>query len=217
MQSSATLNNAQSFWDKIAPKYAAKPVSDPQAYEQKLSRLRTLMRPEDRVLEMGCGTGSTALALADGVADYVATDISREMIRIAEGKRKRAPSASLRFVQADAVQRMPDAPFDVVSTFSFLHLAQDLPAVLRSAYDQLRPGGLFISKTVCLGDVNVLIRLFVRALRLAGIAPPITFLTKAQVKQALIDAGFDIVESRYFGKSRHNPFIVAQRPARGRG
>ncbi len=212
MQTASTYTDAASFWDKIAPKYAKKPVGDPTAYEEKLTRLRSLMRAEDRVLEIGCGTGSTALQLASSVAAYTATDISREMISIAEGKQKDAPVRNLTFQIAAADDKIGETPFDVVTAFSLLHLVDDLPAVLHAVFTQTKPGGLFISKTVCLGDGFFGLRWLVRALRVVGIAPPVAMLRKSDVHDALIAAGFDILECQYFGKSRLNPFFIAQRP-----
>ena len=200
------------FWDKIAPKYAKKPVANPEAYAAKLTRIRALLRPEDRVLELGCGTGSTALALAGDVAQMTGTDISQGMIAIAERKGRVAEASNLTFRQAEATTLQAEAPFDVVAAYSLLHLVEDLPGVLAAVYAQVKPGGLFLSKTVCLGDSNGLIRLFVRALRLVGIAPPVSFLSKAALEREIRRAGFEIVESRYFETSRLNPFITARRP-----
>ncbi|MDX8352952.1 class I SAM-dependent methyltransferase [Cognatiyoonia sp. IB215182] len=212
MQTAISYNDAAPFWDKIAPKYAKKPVADPAAYEEKLARVGALLRAEDRVLEIGCGTGSTALRLAPRVAEITATDISNEMIAIAEKKRADAMVANVSFRKAAANERLVEAPFDVITAFSLLHLVDDVPEALDAVFAQIRPGGLFISKTVCLDDAPVFLRLFVRALRLIGIAPKVTMLSKNDLHKALVKAGFDILESRYFGKGRLNPFIIAKRP-----
>ncbi len=212
MQTVFLPNHPHPFWDNIAEKYAKKPVADPAAYEEKLARIRAALRAEHRVLEVGCGTGSTALRLAPAVTKITATDFSRAMIDIAERKRAAAGIANVRFVRADAEDIQPGAPFDVVMAFSLLHLVQDVPSVLRSVHDQLKPGGLLLTKTVCLGDANAALRLFVRALGLIGVAPPVATLSKAELSRALVHAGFDLLECRFFGKGRLNPFIVAQRP-----
>lgn len=212
MTTTTLPDTSSAFWDKIAAKYARKPVSDPAAYDAKITRVRALLHDEDRMLEIGCGTGSTALRLASDVAEITATDISGGMIDIAEGKRMSADTSNLKFVQADAAARLPGAPFDVITAFSLLHLVEDLPSVLQSAHDQLKSGGLFLSKTVCLGDASGPLRLFVRALGVIGIAPPVTMLSRAELSRALVRAGFDLVEHRYFDKKRLNPFIIAQRP-----
>ncbi|WP_425092129.1 class I SAM-dependent methyltransferase [Tropicimonas sp. S265A] len=201
------------YWDRIAPKYAAKPVKDEAAYAQKLDHVQALLSAEDRVLEIGCGTGSTALHLAPAVSQIVATDISSAMIAIAEDKRRAAGTTNARFARADASETLYEAPFDVVMSFSLLHLVEDVPGVLDSVYAQLKPGGLFLSKTVCLGDASLSLRLFVRALGAAGLAPPVTPLSRAELDCALMQARFALVEHRYFGKGKLNPFIIARRPA----
>jgi ubiquinone/menaquinone biosynthesis C-methylase UbiE len=92
----------QLFWDRIAPKYARKPVDDPDAYEEKLALAASLLRPGDRVLEIGCGTGTTALRLAPNVDHYTATDGSGAMIGIADAKLAPAHRRTSRFHHADA-------------------------------------------------------------------------------------------------------------------
>ena len=213
MHSETSHPKSASFWDRIAPKYAAKPVKDEAAYRQKLNRVEALLGAEDRVLEIGCGTGSTALHLAPAVAQIVATDISGGMIAIAKEKQRAAGVTNVAFVQAEASETLYEAPFDAVMSFSLLHLVEDVPGVVDSVYAQLKPGGLFLSKTVCLGDASPFIRLFVWVLGAIGLAPPVTVLSKAELSRALLRAGFDLVEHQYFGKGRMNPFIVARRPA----
>ena len=127
----ATLSNrSTAFWDKAAAKYARQPIADPVAYEAKIARIRALLRPEDRMLEIGCGTGSTALRLAPNVAEFTATDSSSRMIDIAEGKRATTNATNLNFVRADANERLPGAPYDVIAAFSMLHLVEDVPSVV---------------------------------------------------------------------------------------
>ena len=74
------------FWDKSSRGYARSRIADPNGYERTLERARAHLQPGDSVLELGCGTGTTALRLADGVRSYLATDISGGMIAIAEEK-----------------------------------------------------------------------------------------------------------------------------------
>lgn len=55
------------FWDRIARKYASDPIKDTAGYERTLARTRELLTHTDTVLEIGCGTGTTALKLAPSV------------------------------------------------------------------------------------------------------------------------------------------------------
>ena len=80
------MTGSKKFWDRIAKRYEKKPVGDEAAYQRKLATTREYFRPSMEVLEIGCGTGSTAIAHAPYVAHIRATDISEKMIEIAKGK-----------------------------------------------------------------------------------------------------------------------------------
>lgn len=204
------------FWDKIARKYATDPVADQAAYEHTLARTREYLRPSQRVLEIGCGTGSTALVLAQHTGGLVATDISSEMIAIAREKLAAAPQPKLEFVVADA-----DAPlgggstYDVVLAFNILHLVSDLDATLRATWDALEPGGLLISKTGCIGDMSPLVaHVMVPLMRLIGKAPHVVLdLRSIDLAAALTRQGFEILAIEFHAKGRDmRPFIVARKP-----
>ena len=74
------------FWDRIARKYAADPIADLAGYEATLRRVQDFLSPAYDVLELGCGTGTTALRLAPFTWQMLATDVSAEMIAIAQEK-----------------------------------------------------------------------------------------------------------------------------------
>jgi len=212
MNRTAHHSSAQPFWDKIAEKYADKPVANPSAYEAKLARVRALLHPTDRVLEIGCGTGSTALRLAPEVAHYTATDGSVGMIGIANAKLGVNAPNNVEFHHADATDMIGEHPFDAVCAFSMLHLVEDVPKVLAVVWQQLKPGGLFISKTECVKEAVWPIRALVPLLTAAKVAPMITMMSRTDLVQHLQDAGFEIEQTTYFGNKRINPFIVARRP-----
>ena len=201
------MSAGASFWNRFADRYAARPIKDVAAYEALLADVAARLKPQDRVLEIGCGTGGTAIRLAVDVSHYVATDFSAEMIRIATAKP--APP-TLRFHLAEAGELPDGGPFDAICAFNVLHLVDDLPGLLRRLHAALAPGGLLICKTWCFGDLSLRFRLLFKGLRLAGLFPPATFLTQDQLHQALTGAGFAIVTTRVFGTRAENPYIVAR-------
>lgn len=203
---------AQAFWDRHAPKYAKKPIADVTAYEEKLECIRAILCPTDRILEIGCGTGGTARKISPAVAHVTATDLSHEMIRIARSRSGEIAEAKLEFLQAEASQNIPGQPFDVICVFSVLHLVDDIPTVLDTAFRQVKPGGYFLSKTVCLKDAPLWMRTMVRVLTAIRIAPDVIILSRGELTRHLIRAGFEVEQTRYFGKNRLSPFIVARKP-----
>lgn len=203
--------SAKVFCDRYAPKYAAKPIVDELSYNAKLERVRSLLKPSDRILEVGCGTGGTTLQLAPSCPHITASDISGRMIAYARTKKQGTDIKNIRFVHANATRALEGAPFDKIMAFSLLHLVPDISAVLRSAHNQLKPGGLFVSKTVCLGERNLGIRTMIHVMKALRIAPDVKLLSQSSLKDRIHQAGFKIIEYNYFGNQCMDPFIVAQR------
>lgn len=211
MQTTLTSRPDIQFWDKIASKYARKPIADPDAYEEKLRRVRYLLRPTDSVLELGCGTGSTAISLAPSVARITATDASFGMIRIAKSKLSADAAKSITFLVADAHHRVASEPFDALLAFNLFHLVEDLPRVLERAHSELKPGGLLITKTECLKQRNLFLRAIVPVMTWLGLAPRVAPLSVASLSELIECAGFEIEQTAFLNGQRANPFIVARR------
>ena len=206
------------FWDRIARKYAADKIADEAGYERTLARCLDYLKPSDKALEFGCGTGTTALRLAPSAGSLVASDISAEMIAIAREKHAAAETdtaaSSLEFVQS-ALEALPwpGESFDVVMGFSAVHLVPDLGDGLAQVHRLLKPGGLFISKTPCLGDMNPMIVAALPVMRFFGKAPNVLVFTSGELQAAMTAAGFDLVDvERHASKGKDTrPFIVARR------
>lgn len=209
-----TTEKDAKFWDGIARKYAADPIRDLDGFEKTLSRVGELLKPEDSVLELGCGTGTAALRLASGVAGYLATDISPEMIAIAREKAEMQPVPQLRFEAATAnALAMRGAQYDAVLGFNYIHLVEDLERTLALIRSLVKPGGYFITKTPCVGEMNPLIRIAIPIMQLVGKAPSQVHPVNAAGLANLIEkAGFEIVVTEYHGTRGKDvrPFIVAK-------
>lgn len=203
------------FWDRTSRRYARGAIADQAGYERTLDRTRALLGSGGRVLELGCGTGTTALRLAGDVRSYLATDISAEMIAIANEKHAAGPGPALVFRTATAEALTPDAgQFDAVLGFNYLHLVRDLPGTLGCIHALLPVGGLFISKTPCVGDMNPLIRLvLLPAMHAIGKAPYAGVFRAADLSQHICAAGFDILatESHATKGNEARPYIVARK------
>ena len=209
------MPTATKFWDKNARKYAASPIKDMAAYTYTLERVRSYLSPQTRALEIGGGTGSTALLLAPDVAGITCTDISPEMMRIATEKATNQGVLNITFQVADGQQAAAlSGGYDVVLGFNIFHLTKDPAQVFKTVHDHLAPGGLFISKTPCLAEPSIGLKRFVFAalipvMRLVGVAPFVSSFSFAALESAVETAGFEIVETGSFPAMSR--FIVARR------
>jgi ubiquinone/menaquinone biosynthesis C-methylase UbiE len=209
-----TIANDARFWDRIARKYATDPIADMDGYERTLARTRRYLKHDDVAYEFGCGTGTTALKLAPSVGRIVASDISGEMVAIAREKAAtdNCTNAAFEVATPDAAP-WPDASFDVALGFNVLHLVAARREALRGVHRLLKPGGLFITKTPCLGEMNPLIRLALPLMQLVGKAPYASFQTGDELEREIAATGFEIVErARHGSKGKDTrPFIVARK------
>lgn len=205
--------DAVKFWDDLAVKYAKSPIDDMEAYEYTLKRVRSYLGASDRVLEVGCGTGSTALLLADGVEQIVAGDISPNMVAIAKEKAAAQGIANVRFETAP-VDAMDAGPFDAVMGLNVLHLMDDVEADIAAIRARLKPGGIFISKTFFVpkrGESlkSRVMRAVLPIMRAIGKAPKVRIFRDGELDMLIEGAGFEIVETGNYPKDRR--FVVARK------
>jgi ubiquinone/menaquinone biosynthesis C-methylase UbiE len=208
------IENDARFWDRIARKYAADPIADMTGYERTLERTRHYLEGDEAAFEFGCGTGTTALKLAPSLARIVATDISSEMIAIAREKAEAGGRANAEFeVATPDAAPWPDRTFDVAFGFNVLHLVAAREAALRGVHRLLRPGGLFISKTPCLKEMNPVVRVAIPVMQFIGKAPYVAFLSAQDLEREMTAAGFEIIErARHGSRGRDvRPFLVARK------
>lgn len=205
----------KSFWDKSAKAYSKSKVTDQPGYERTLTRTKDHLKPTDKVLELGCGTGTTAFQLASSVQHYLATDISTEMIAIANENRPTPDIPSLEFRAATADDVAKDGvKFTAILGYNYLHLVRDPWLTLGTIRDMLEDGGLFISKTACLADMNPLMRwVLLPVMQVVGKAPFVESFTGEELKKRIVEGGFEILEAEVHGSKGDDgrPFVVARK------
>jgi ubiquinone/menaquinone biosynthesis C-methylase UbiE len=207
-------SNDARFWNRLARKYAAGPIGDMAGYERTIERVRAHLKSTDQVLEFGCGSDMTALKLAPAVGRYLATDISSEMIDIGREKAQAENVANIEFQVASLEQApWPDASFDAILGFNILHLVKDRVDTLRAVHRLLKPGGMFLSKTPCMSEMNPIFRLAVPLMRLVRMAPHVGFFTAKELESEITAAGFEILahERHASGGKDARPFLVARK------
>lgn len=209
-----SIANDARFWNRAARKYAGHPIADEAGYVRTLERTRHYLKSNHVVFEFGCGTGTTALKLAPYVARIVATDISREMIAIARQKAEAEGTLNAEFeVASPDPASWPDGTFDAALGFNILHLVGAREAALKRVHRLLKPGGLFISKTPCLKEMNPIVRLAVPVMQVVGKAPYVAFFSATDLEREIEVAGFEVLErARHASRGKDaRPFLVAMK------
>lgn len=115
-------------------------------------------RPGERILDLGCGTGLLAAAIADRGASVVGLDSDAAMIEAARARFPAADHPALAFVRGDG-ETLEEAslpgPFDAVFSNAALHWMTRPQAVLRGLHTLLRPGGRLVAELGGRGNVAI--------------------------------------------------------------
>ena len=142
-----TSRDAVDLWDSEAPTFddaADHGLRDPavrQAWRSLLSGL--LPHPPARVADLGCGTGTLALLLAEEGHRVDGVDFSSEMVVRAVAKTAAEPDVAI--LQGDAFSPpLPTATYDVVLTRHVLWALPDPVEALRRWVALLRPEGRLV-------------------------------------------------------------------------
>ena len=207
------MSESDKFWDSKAEGYASSPISDEASYQRKLSETQKYFAPEMRILEFGCGTGATAVHHAPHVLHIDAIDISQNMIDIGRRKACESNIENISFARGTLTEFNADtASLDAVLGLNVLHLLPDRLSVLTEVARILKPGGVFVSSTGCLGSSYLrFIGLFVPLGKLLGLMPDVFVLTESELASEIENAGFAIESQWHHGMKDINVFIIARK------
>lgn len=201
------------FWNRMAKGYAKSQIKDQASYEKKLEVTQSYFTPQMEVLEIGCGTGSTALIHAPKVRHIRATDISENMIAIAREKAEAQGVKNVAFEVAsiDDVD-MPENSLDMVQAHSILHLIENRQETIARVFKGLKPGGLFVTSTVCMNDGFGFFKYVLPLGRMLGLLPYLSFFTARELERDFLDAGF-VVDHKWRPGPKKAIFMILKKPA----
>lgn len=207
------MSASTKFWDRMAAGYARKPVSNQAVYEKKLEKTQTYFNSNTKLFEFGCGTGTTAIYHAPFVKHIYATDTSANMLEIARSKMEEKGIDNITFEQATIESiEIPDQSYDVVLGLSVLHLLKDREASILKVYRMLKPGGVFISSTVCLTGAMTIMKPLLAIGTFLKLLPLIRFISPKTLQKDMLKAGFQN-ELAWHPEKSDAIFIIARKPA----
>ncbi len=127
---------------------------------------RSHVRPGARALDVACGTGDIAFALAERGANVVGLDFTPRMIELARAKPR---GSQLAWILGDmASLPVSGDVFDVVTTGYGLRNVPDLPGALTEIHRVLKPGGRLCSLDFDRPDAPLVRRVYLTYLHVVG-------------------------------------------------
>jgi len=211
------MNKPEDFWNKASKNYDK--TEERFEYIHKKARENTKKHLKDShiVMDYGCGTGTASCEFSSLVKEIQGIDISSEMIRIAKEKAVVSKIENVTFEKADLFEdKFQDELFDVILAFNMLHTVPNPQDIVHRINDLLKPDGLFISITPCLGQkmsflVNLQIQL-VRILCKFGVIPiPIRRIKSTDIDILLAKGEFEAIESEEIVKGASSYFVAAKK------
>lgn len=135
------LELAGQIFGSVGPRYRLCFYRHLAAYEFALSQLR----PEDRVLDLGCGTGYGTTLLAESCAEITGVDYSAEAVAYAS---EHYGSPKCTFREGDALNTgLPDGSVDAVCSVQVIEHIEDQEGFIKEVLRVLAPGGRFVVAT----------------------------------------------------------------------
>jgi len=131
------------------------------------SNLIDLLNPQpgETILDLGCGTGHLAHAIAERGARVIGSDFSAAMVEQA-----RANYPDIRFDVADASDFALDEPVDAIFSNAVFHWVRDQEGAAECLAHALKPGGRLVAEFGGKGNVGQIIAATIAAMLAAGYA-----------------------------------------------
>lgn len=211
------MNKTEKFWDKLAKDIDPAADQLDQEQIQKIEMINNYLKDDDVVLDYGCARGGIALELANKVKSVHGIDLSSKMIDIAKKRAATRLSKHVTFAHAQ-IDTMTDQPrsFDVILALNVIHLVDDPDKVMVCINTLLKPGGLIIAETPCLGERKNLFSMIGGPLLYfivkMGLLPRIHFFKMNALEELFLNAGFKIINATIVQESTATSYrLVAKK------
>ena len=206
------MNKSEKFWNKFSAKYDNQLKRYERTYLKTIENTKKYLDKNDIVLDYGSGTGIILVGIADCVKEIHAIDIASKMIDVARRKADERNLQNIHFAQTDVFDdRFKEKSFDVIFAFNILYLLSDVTNVLKRINELLKPGGMFISTTDCLGEKKTFVNTLKYVLSKIGILPFMYMLKVHELETLIMDAHFKIIETEKLSDTSSNYFIASKK------
>ncbi len=183
------------FWDRVSGWSQAESAANSALVKYINSKFGIHIKPDDTVLDFGCGTGRITLRIARNANKVYGVDISGGMLERAELNRENQNIDNASFIKITTLDEMfHDVSFQVITTFNVLQYIENRNALFKQFYKLLEPQGTLIVAVPCFGSMNSLSVLLVKLLRFIRIMPETYYFSIDEIEKEITGAGLSIIE-----------------------
>ncbi|MBZ5753799.1 class I SAM-dependent methyltransferase [Metabacillus rhizolycopersici] len=159
----------------------------------------------ERILDVGCGTGDLAHTISKSGATVTGIDAAQSMIEAAKEK-----YPDIHFSVQDGEQFSFDPQFHVVFSNAAIHWMKNQQKVVQNCYDVLLPSGRFVAELGGANNIQSIVDAIEEASDRLSILYdatlfPWVFPTKEEMKEHLINAGFNVTTIEHY--ERPTPLV----------
>ena len=202
------MTTDRKYWQRHARRYDRVTLIINRRFRDMARAVAEVVQGAQDVLEVAAGTGLVSEVVAPGVARYMATDATAEMLEQLRVRLDAVDNVEMRVADALALD-FPDSSFDAVIIANLLHLLPEPSRALGEARRVLRPGGKLLVPTFAHGQ-GIRARIASRVLGLSGFAV-VTRFRGEQLETLVSDADFKVLDSRWFAGILPIHLVVGQR------
>ena len=212
MVESKRRSKSEKFWDSVSKRFGnSKRSMNSPALQTIKQNADKYFNPTDNILDIGCGPGDITFEIARRAKLVYATDISEGMINSAKKKAAEQNINNIKFIRTNLNDKSFEAQtFDVITAFNMLQYVTDKQQLYSAIYEYLKPQGLFISSTACLGERKSMIRFMLTGMSTLKIGPDIVFYKTSELQREIQTSGFTIIEAVDIAKLPER-FIIARK------
>jgi len=205
------MTKSEKFWDKSAYNFFIEGEKEKQSYINIIDRIKKYLKTSDIVLDLGCGPGLISNEIADYVKFIYAIDISSKMIEIAKINADFRNIQNIDYAYSTIFDdKYKNGSFDIILAFNILHLLDDNQKTMQHINDLLKPGGLIISVTPCIGE-RIFLNISISLLSFIGKIPKIKSFKANELKESISNRNFEIIENDRMPDGIIDYIIVAKR------
>jgi len=205
------MTKSEKFWDKSAYNFFIEGEKEKQSYINIIDRIKKYLKTSDIVLDLGCGPGLISNEIADYVKFIYAIDISSKMIEIAKINADFRNIQNIDYAYSTIFDdKYKNGSFDIILAFNILHLLDDNQKTMQHINDLLKPGGLIISVTPCIGE-RIFLNISISLLSFIGKIPKIKSFKANELKESISNRNFEIIENDRMPDGIIEYIIVAKR------